>query len=367
MPAKYDFFAMLEDKTASSLERMQRAGELDLYSYLVLMHGNDARRGGDTSTGLAKVAHGTAVHQRNGVNRFTRELVNHGLLRELGLIGVDESGLGLPDWAVAVQFDFRLAKNFLSRDDSAFYPIDNPVRKEKVFKIPMMAGSSWKGNLRSSAVDELLGLTGRDQAIERRLKLAALFGDEKGSDDEEGAHKNLRAFLDRFLGEKFGAGAVQEFESKYREQFGDAEDEREEGRHKGRIRCLSTFFDAIETDVINPRSRKTRAGTLPIPMEVVPPGARGRFTAIYFPFDLLGEEHQTILSEEQGDWELLGRALYRMFRISGFGAKKSSGCGKAEEPISGFLLRKTGTGIVKAGLAGMSALTTIGGAFEGQA
>ena len=56
----------------------------------------------------------------------------------------------------------------------------------------------------------------------------------------------------------------------------------------------TTFFDLIDVEVINPHSRKTRAGTHPIYLECVPQGAKGTFSLLYVPFDLIGADKAEI-------------------------------------------------------------------------
>ena len=62
----------------------------------------------------------------------------------------------LPRWSFSLELRFRLVSPYLSKDDDAFYIIDNPVRKDKVFKVPLVSPSSWKGALRAVATQGLL-------------------------------------------------------------------------------------------------------------------------------------------------------------------------------------------------------------------
>jgi CRISPR-associated protein Cmr2 len=54
-----------------------------------------------------------------------------------------------PPFSFVIQFTFTLAQSYISRDEQNFYIIDNPVRKDKIFGLPYVAPSSWKGSLRS--------------------------------------------------------------------------------------------------------------------------------------------------------------------------------------------------------------------------
>jgi len=192
----------------------------------------------------------------------------------------------LPSYSFFLRFSFILAKPYISRDDEEFYIIDNPVRKDKVFKIPMVASSSWKGNLRF-VMRTIIGGNDNDSRIVR------LFGNEKGTEE----HENLRM---------------------------------------GRLNFYPTFFDSIDLEVINPHDRKTRAGTLPIYIESVPIGAKGIFTLLYVPFDLIRDEEKLKI-ELTEDLEILNQGIKEMMLTYGFSAKKSSGFGTADYNIDGIL------------------------------
>ena len=55
-----------------------------------------------------------------------------------------------PAFSFVIQFTFTLAQSYISRDEQNFYIIDNPVRKDKIFGLPYVAPSSWKGSLRAA-------------------------------------------------------------------------------------------------------------------------------------------------------------------------------------------------------------------------
>jgi CRISPR/Cas system CMR subunit Cmr6 (Cas7 group RAMP superfamily) len=61
-----------------------------------------------------------------------------------------------PEGSWALSFKFKLKKPYMSKDDSDFYIIDNPIRKEWVFKLPYIAASQWKGALRAAMVKKLV-------------------------------------------------------------------------------------------------------------------------------------------------------------------------------------------------------------------
>jgi hypothetical protein len=95
------------------------------------------------------------AHPERGTAPFTGELIasERKRLHRLGILSprLDATVLQmLPLGSFGIQFRFILEEPFISKDDALFYPHDNPLRKEWAFKVPMIGGSGWKGNLRSA-------------------------------------------------------------------------------------------------------------------------------------------------------------------------------------------------------------------------
>lgn len=214
---------------------------------------------------------------------------SEGLMRRLGLYDPSLPKLGtLPIYSALLQMPLRLVKPFLSKDDEPFYIHENPILRDKVFKVPMVRPSNWKGNLRAAMRWEL----GLDDSHETTIRL---FGNQRGEEQQ----KRLRS---------------------------------------GRLRFFPTFFDGISVGVINPHSRETRAGINPIPLEMVPPEASGLFTLLYVPFDCLEAIHSPNEGEAQAtrkeiarDIEATCRSVAAMLLKYGFSAKKTSGYGVVED------------------------------------
>ncbi len=192
----------------------------------------------------------------------------------------------LPAYSFVIQITFVLAQPYISRDEQNFYIIDNPVRKDKVFGLPYVAPTSWKGSLRaafahpkSSAENEML----RDTVLR-------LFGNEKGEQEQA----------------KF---------------------------HAGRLFFYPTFFTKKSLEIINPQDRKLRSGKNPIPIESVPRCSEGIFTLLYVPFDQIEGYTESIGKQATNDLELVMKGLHAMFRTYGFGAKTHSGFGLTEEVL----------------------------------
>ena len=190
----------------------------------------------------------------------------------------------LPAFSFSIQFTFTLEKPFISHDEQDFYIIDNPIRKDKVFGLPYVAPSSWKGSLRAALWQ--LGHKAETDEIRR------IFGNERATEE----HEKLRA---------------------------------------GRLHLFPTFFTKKGLEIINPHDRGRRVGRNPILFESVPAGTYGVFTLLYVPFDLIGNEEKEIKKQVSRHILLIARGLKAMFRDYGFGAKTSSGFGIAKSELTG--------------------------------
>lgn len=169
-------------------------------------------------------------------------------------------------WAI-VQVEFELEEVYFSKDDTFFYVIDNPLKKDKVYKIPYIAPSTWKGMLRWIAQKK----TGD------RLLIKKIFGNERS--DEEG--------------------------------------------FSGSIRFYPSFFYDISIEIINPFDRLHRKGTTPILFEVVPKGSKSEVILTYIP----KFEDQERFNENV---EFILECLRDLIQSYGISAKRSSGWGRAK-------------------------------------
>jgi CRISPR-associated protein Cmr2 len=188
-----------------------------------------------------------------------------------------------PEYSFLIQFRFILEKPYISRDEQDFYIIDNPIRKDRVFGLPYVAPTSWKGSLRAALWQN--GYKGDNACINR------IFGNERGVEKQS----ELRA---------------------------------------GRLHLFPTFFGKIDLEIINPHDRERRVGKNPILMECVPIDTSGLFTLLYVPYDLTGKDTELAKKQISEDVKLLATGLKTMFRDTGFGAKTSSGYGQAKNAIA---------------------------------
>jgi CRISPR-associated protein Cmr2 len=210
----------------------------------------------------------------------------------------------LPRLSFFVRADFTLDTPYLSRDDRIFSVTENPVRKEWVFGLPLLASTTWKGVLRNACMLQA------PDAVDR------LFGPEPPENEEK---RETRETL-----------------------------------HEGRVCAFPTFFSQIASEIINPHDRRRRIGKNPIRIECVPKGASGRFTLLYLaiPRDAASKELSERQFREQvaGDLVTVTSCVRAAMRDYGFSAKKSSGYGTAAD-----------------GLRGERGLIEVGGFDEGRA
>lgn len=248
----------------------------------------------------------------------------------------------LPFGSWFLQFTFTLAKPWMSKDDDPFYVAEsvNPVRKDKVFKVPTMSAASWKGLLRWTAMRIRLvedrGQMSDEAFASERVRQSLLFGDEKG--EEPGQTKDLANYLDALK-----PSAKEFYRQKVKHYFLCDANAKEMPHHSGRLNFYPTFFDLIDVEVINPHSRRTKAGTRPIYLECVPAGAKGTFSLLYVPFDLIGRPEDEVKAEAREDLRLIAEGVREMMLTYGFSAKRTSGYGTARDKIeNGFVRTRAG-------------------------
>lgn len=191
-----------------------------------------------------------------------------------------------PTW-VGIEVDFKLTTPWYSKDDRIFHVMDNPVRKDRIFGVPHMSAASWKGLLRWAC----------------RM--------------QEGLYAHLQQHQGKLEGWKDKSWIVHLFGNEKGEE-GNAQ--------QGALVFYPTWFSKINFEVINPHSRRTRAGTQPIYYEVVPEGTRGILRLLYAPLPGSDERNQV------DPWEAVAPllvAIDTLLRIYGISAKRTVGWGTA--------------------------------------
>lgn len=186
---------------------------------------------------------------------------------------------GFPDFTFTIEIKFTLAKPYMSKNDNDFYILDNPIQRDKVFQVPMMRSSGWKGSL-SAAI--------------------------------------------------YQSGCLPE-DPRWKRLFGEVNDEDDAVGKAGRLHIYPSFFFSTSLELINPHDRKTKAGKNPIMFETVKQGSESTFSLMYFPFDRIGQDFEETKSQVAEDIKILLPGLGAMFTVYGFGAKTSSGYGVAKD------------------------------------
>ena len=254
-------------------------------------------------------------------------------LEPLGLLPDLPSLHMLPDLSFALHLTFTLRQPYLSQDEADFYIIDNPVRKDKVFKAPYVAPSQWKGALRATMVQQLAdwwrGLKEQDREtrarrkefVTRRLQLVRLFGTEKGVQMDDLKDRRFDAYLDGVGGRDL----ARWYRRTVRRFFSSS------GLCAGWLHFYPTFFTQIGLEIINPHSRESGAGEVPILIESVPAEAKGDFALLYVP---RGQNNAQTRQEVAADLRWMAEGLQEMLTVYGFGAKTSSGYGVVRDRLA---------------------------------
>lgn len=276
----YDFFAQHPIRNQRDVQKL--SGDLAPYARIILFaqtllsSDKEGVRGNEYKNELSKLGKGATLSLLADLNLDTPQEINLSLL---------------PLGSFFISFKFKLARPYISRDDEPFYIIDNPLAKEKVFKIPIVRPSSWKGTLRAA------------------IRLVKVWDDN---------HPDLLSL------------------------FGIASGDQPDDGKRGRLHFYPTFFDDIDREVINPHDRETKAGRQPIYFECAPIGATATFTLLYIPFDCIGENARETRRQVAADLQLVTEGLRAMFTLYGFGAKTSSGFGLAADSLRDGRLQVAG-------------------------
>lgn len=261
-------------------------------------------------------------------------------------------------YSFGIWVKFELKQPYFSKDDEEFYLIQNPVLKEKVFKVPMIRGSGWKGAIAGAGkkiIEELYengeNKNGKDiwSYIFSYLKIFGTGNEDfrklvyliekwkKGKKQKELKEKllwyllfelgvplkpeDIEKSLEEILEKYFDSNFASLFDSKGEFNYYEAK--------KGRAIFYPTYFDRLSLEVINPHSRKRRAGINPIHYEVVPKGTEGILQIIYVPFDGILKRSEDLKKEVEKDLEFLCKCIERVADL-GVGAKTKLSWGTFE-------------------------------------
>ncbi len=251
-----------------------------------------------------------------------------------------------------LQATINLISPYFSRDDDEFYLIQNPVLKENVFKVPMIRGSGWKGAIASAfkdLINEETDLKKENKLIQSYIRIFGTGSNEfrellenikrkLKNEGELDMQKVIKFFLFE-LGLKLTKKDIDSLkdkseidswvEEKLIINFHDSSEDLPSYLtiHKGRVIFYPTYFDKLSLEIINPHSRKTRAGTNPIHYEVVPKDTNGILQIVYIPFDGVLTDENELKKQIGKDVEFLTDCIEKVSE-NGVGAKTKLGWGQ---------------------------------------
>jgi len=197
----------------------------------------------------------------------------------------------LPQGSCLLAFDLVLDTPFYSRDDLAFYPIENPLKRDWVFQAPYLNASGVKGLLRWA-----FRMCWGDNAPDAETYL---FGQRKEEKDDDNSRQ-------------------------------------------GALFCYPLFWSGkVGFEVINPHDRNTGTGKDPVKYEVVMPGSQATLYCMLISRSANPRDTEKALTK-------LKPALEFLLTDSGISAKRSAGWGTVQvKGCCGWLLTPNGT--VKSG------------------
>ena len=187
----------------------------------------------------------------------------------------------LPENSFLFSSQIQLVSPYLSKDETAFYIHDNPVKKEWVLKIPMVSASSWKGSFRAALIRNL-------------------------------AEKKL---------------AIDKLSETDKRLFGNSKSE-EKDFQRGCLYFYPSYFTEMSLEIINPHNREKGTGTTPIYLECVPKESKANFSLLYIPvYPGLPKDAENAFDSALNDMEIILKSLEVLFTEQGIGAKTSAGNG----------------------------------------
>ena len=321
------FFENLPFNTKSKLLKVYELYEEDLRAFIK----NNLTKNHNGKKYCPKIPSAKEIYKwliLNKSEEYTEELKESLALEKL--IENDDHNKNLPKHAYLIEINFTLKKPYISRDDENFYIIDNPIVKDKVFKVPMIRASTWKGALRFAMIKVFEEKLDNKEINEQnwkkeKYKIYRLLGNEKKIEDKD------ENYLDEIIAEALNKEPL-EIKKEFQTFVKSILDDGESLSKRGRLTFYPTFFDRISLEVITPLSRETKTPSLgPIYFEIVPENTTGKLRILYYPYDLIAVgEFDKIENEVKEDFRLLGEALKKLFYEIGFSAKKTSGFGTAK-------------------------------------
>ena len=276
----YDYYARLNAPQKPNPQYNEEKGAFCLASGFVdeciVLSSLDKKKARDKYSKFEKIQGEETIKETT-----TRE--NLKIPEELKLEKPDFSKI--PAYWCPLEIPFTLQTPWYSKDDKPFHVLDNPLRKDKVFGVPFMSASTWKGLLRWAC----------------RMQAGLL--EHLGTDPKMNNWQDSDWII---------------------HLFGNEKEEKKDFR-QGTLVFYPTWFSKIGFEIINPHSRETRAGTTPILYEVVPAGTAGTLYLLYAPMNI--DESKKYQKEALNK---LITAIEQLLTVYGFSAKRTAGWGIAK-------------------------------------
>lgn len=255
-----------------------------------------------------------------------------------------------------IQTKFKLQSPYYSKDDDEFYIIDNPIMKEKVWKVPMIRGSSWKGLFYKAArlrLNDFVEKKEIENIIDCFLSIARIFGMgseevrviEEEVDEHFEQNGNKQAVIDKVIRYGLNELGVNLMLTKGEKSIAEQIWMQIKGSinvKKGRVVFYPTYFNRLSVEVINPHDRRTKAGTQPIYYEVVPKNTEGLLQILYIPYDAVTTPIKKMRKQIEDDFQFLQSLLKEMLGEIGIGAKSKLGWGRFEVESDPFVIWSDG-------------------------
>lgn len=271
---------------------------------------------------------------------------------------------GLIPGSFGIWFKFRLVQPYFSSDDDVLYAVANPVLKEYISKWPMVRPSSWKGMLRTAAIN-IIKQEFEGDAINKALKYylssARIFGTgskefrkiescmQNFIDENEESETLIRSLIryalfdlgiDVSIRKNTDVSIAQQIVEKIKDTNSVKRHQSKFLTHGGRAVFYPTYFDSLDFEIINPQDRLKRAGGNIVFYEVVPKDTEGTFQMVYIPHDAVLKTDEDIKKEAGSDFAFLKELIKHIMDYEGIGAKTKLGWGRGKikddiEPIYG--------------------------------
>jgi len=208
----------------------------------------------------------------------------------------EEALQSFPQYSARLLLHFKLISPLLSRDDEPFYLIDNPARKDHIFKSPYLSAASVKGlsadaYQRAFPVDNWSALGEKDADRTHAYRL------------HDGHAVRLFGLADD----------------------GVEHSENISSHQQGRLRFSPVWFQKLQFLVLNPKKEETAQGGVPIQFEAVAAEQLGCIEVLYFNPNGSENSNEKTVREDLARWLA---SVASWWPLLGLGGKRLAGYGQ---------------------------------------